>query len=88
MKLLILYKPISELATSAEAYAREFERETGKSIELMDIESQAGIALAVVHDILRQPVLLVLRDDHSLIESWPERNSWPTISELGAYIPR
>lgn len=86
MKVLILYKPVSELATSVEAYAREFERETSHKLELMDIESKEGIALAEVHDILRNPVLLAIRDDHSLIELWPERDSWPTISELSVYV--
>lgn len=88
MKVVILYKPISELATSVEAYAREFERQTGKSLELVDIESKEGIALAGVHDILRNPVLLALRDDHGLIEVWQDRDSWPTMSELSAYIKR
>lgn len=85
MKLIILYKPISELARSSESYAQEFERQTGKPITLIDSESKEGLELAGVHDILRQPVLLVLRDDHSLVEMWQERTSWPTLSELSAY---
>ncbi len=85
MKIVILYKPISELAYSSESYAREFERQTGSTITLVDSESKEGIELAGVHDIVRQPVLLVLREDHSLVEIWQERASWPTISELSAY---
>lgn len=85
MNVVILYKPISELASSVEAYAKEFERQTGSTITLMDIESKEGIALSGVHDILRQPVLLALREDHGLIEMWQERESWPTMSELSAY---
>lgn len=85
MKVVILYKPISELASSVEAYAREFERQTGRTLELIDFESKEGIALAGVHDILRQPTLLALREDHGLIEAWQDRDSWPTMSELSAY---
>lgn len=85
MKVVILYKPNSELASSVEAYAKEFERQTGRVITLMDFESKEGIALAGVHDILRQPVLLALRDDHGLIEAWPDRDSWPTAVELSTY---
>lgn len=88
MKVVILYKPVSEFATSVEAYAHEFERETSHKLELLDIESKEGIALATVHDILRDPVVLAIRDDQSLIELWPERDSWPTVSELSAYIQR
>jgi hypothetical protein len=88
MKVVILYKPISELASSVEAYAREFERETSHKLELIDVESKEGITLAEVHDVVRNPVMLALRDDHSLIEIWPERESWPTFSELSAYVEK
>ena len=86
MKVVILYKPISELASSVEAYAREFERETGRQLTLLNFESKEGIALAGVHDIVRQPVLLALRDSSELIEEWLDRDSWPTMSQLSAYI--
>lgn len=86
MKIMILYKPVSEFASSVEAYAREFERATNNKIELVDFESHEGIALAGVHDIVRQPVLLALRDSSELIEEWLDRDSWPTMSQLSAYI--
>ena len=88
MKVVILYKPVSEFATSVEAYAHEFERETSHKLELLDIESKEGIALATVHDILRDPVVLAIRDQQSLIALWPERDSWPSVSELIAFIQR
>jgi hypothetical protein len=86
MKIVILYKPVSELASSVESYAKEFERETGQSINLLNSESHEGIALAGVHDIVRQPVLLVLQDNSELVEVWQERDSWPTMSQLSAYL--
>ncbi len=85
MKVLILYKPISELASSVEAYAREFSRQTSKQLELVDIESVRGVTLAKLYDILQQPVIVAVQENGSLIDMWPERDSWPTVSELSAY---
>ena len=85
MKILILYKPVSELASSVEAYAREFSRQTSKQLELVDIESVRGVTLAKLYDILQQPVIVAVQDNGALVDMWLERDSWPTVSELSAY---
>lgn len=85
MKAVILYKPNTELETSVNEYVREFARETGRSIALVDNDSIQGIEIAGLYDIMRTPAILVFRDDGSLIESWIERDKWPTISELSYY---
>lgn len=85
MKILILYKPVSELASSVEAYSREFTRQTSKQIELIDIESVRGVTLANLYDILQQPVIVAVQDNGALVDMWLERDSWPTINELSAY---
>lgn len=85
MKVLIFYKPVSELASSVESYVREFERQTGRKLELIDIESKDGITKAGLYDIVQQPAIVALQDDGSLVNTWLERDKWPTISELSAY---
>lgn len=85
MKVVILYKPNSETARSVQEYVREFTRQTGRTIELIDAESVKGVELAKVHDIMQFPAILVFKDDGSYISSWVERESWPTVSELSYY---
>jgi len=85
MKAVILYKPNTELDTSVNQYVREFARETGRSIALVDSDSVQGIEIAKMYDILRTPAIVVFRDDGSLIQSWLERDKWPTVSELSFY---
>ena len=85
MKALILYKPNTELERSVNEYVREFGRETGRSIALVDNDSVQGIEIAKLYDIWQTPAILVFRDDGSLIQSWTERDKWPTISELSYY---
>lgn len=85
MKAVILYKPGSEHDTSVNEYVREFGRETGKTIALVDCDSSQGIEIAGMYDIMRYPAIVVFRDDGSYIESWLDKEKWPTASELSFY---
>lgn len=85
MKAVILYKPNTELDSSVQAYAREFARETGRTLSLIDSDSVQGVEIANLYDILQSPAIIVLRDDGSYVASWLERDKWPTISELSYY---
>lgn len=85
MKAVILYQPNTELESSVEEYVREFGRETGKSIALVDSDSTQGIDIAQLYDIMQFPAIVVFRDDGSFVDSWAERDKWPTVSELSYY---
>lgn len=85
MKTVILYRPNSEGETSVQAYVREFERETGHVIELIDSTSISGTQLAELYDVVQFPAIVTTREDGSFIERWQERDKWPTISELSFY---
>lgn len=85
MKAIILYQPNTELETSIQEYVREFAQETARTIELIDSNTPSGVEIAKSYDILQFPALVAVKDDGSYIESWAERDKWPTISELSYY---
>ena len=85
MKAVILYQPNTELETSVDEYIREFGRETGKTIALVDSDSVQGVEIAKLYDIMQFPAILVFKDDGSYVDSWVERDKWPTVSELSYY---
>ena len=85
MKAVILYRPNTETESSVHEYVREFARETGKAISLIDCDSLEGIEIIKLYEVMQFPAIIVFRDDGSFIESWIERDKWPTISELSFY---
>lgn len=85
MKAVILYRPGSEFETSVNEYVREFGRETGKAIALVDQDSSQGIEIANLYEVMQFPAIVAFRDDGSFAESWIERDKWPTISELSYF---
>jgi hypothetical protein len=85
MKLIILYQPNSELESSVTEYVRSFAQETGRTIDLIDSDSVEGVEAAKLYDILQFPAIVVFKDDGSIVQSWVERDKWPTASELSYY---
>ena len=85
MKAVILYRPNTELETSVNEYVREFHRQTNRDIELVDVDGVQGVETAKLYDIMQFPAILVFRNDGQFIQSWIDREKWPTISELSFY---
>jgi hypothetical protein len=84
MKVVILYRPNSEYARSVEEYVRELKLRTGKSVELVDVDSREGIQAAELYDSVQQPAVLALADDGHLLQSWIGEYL-PLINEVSAY---
>jgi 6-phosphogluconolactonase (cycloisomerase 2 family) len=86
MRLILLYRPKSEFAHSCEQYVKEFEHRTAKQIEIVDIDSQEGISLSKLYDVMDHPTFLATADDGRLMQTWPGKRA-PLINELSAYAP-
>lgn len=87
MKVAILYHPNSEHARRAEEYARDFELQHGKSIELLSLETKEGSDLSRLYDIIQYPALLVLREGGELIKEW-QGEQLPLMNEVSGYLER
>lgn len=85
MKVVILYQPNSETDTRVQTYARDFERQLGKKLELIDSNTAEAVEIAKIHDIMQFPAILVTEDDGSAVQMWTDIDSWPTFSELSYY---
>lgn len=85
MKAVILYRPNTESETGILEYIRNFEQQTSKQLELVDVDTPSGIELAGLYDIVRFPTIIAINDDGQFIQAWPERDEWPTVSELSFY---
>lgn len=85
MKVSILYHPESEFARAVEEYAHDFERQKGKAIELISLETKDGANLAALYDIVRYPALIVRRDNNDLVKHW-EGEPLPLMNEVAGYL--
>ena len=85
MKAYLLYRPDSEFARIVEEYARDFQHFKAKNIELVDLNTREGAAMATLYDIVQNPALIVIRDDGGLLKDW-QGTQLPLRDELAGYL--
>ncbi len=86
MKVLILYRPNSEHATTVESFVRDFEHQhdVGNKIELMSVNTREGAATASLYDVWQYPSIMVLGDDGRMLNMW-QGEQLPLMDEIAAY---
>ncbi len=86
MKVLIIYRPDSEHARKTEEYAREISMRHDRAIELVNLNTREGAAMATLYEIMQYPAILALADDGQLLKAW-QGPIFPLIDEVVYYAP-
>lgn len=85
MKVVILYRPASEHATSIEGFAEDFIRvHADRHLELVSVDTRDGASLATLYDVVSYPAVLALGDDGQLLQYW-QGDNLPLMNELAYY---
>lgn len=85
MKVIMLYRPNSEHAGTAEDYAEEYHRRhSDKQIELVSVDTLEGADKARLYGVTRYPAILALSDDGSFLQLWQD-DQLPLMSEVDFY---
>ena len=86
MKVLVLYRPNSEHGRLIEDFIRNFQSQNdARSLEVLNVDSRDGNAMASLYDIMSYPAILILQTDGYLEKSW-EGDSLPLVDEVVAYV--
>jgi len=85
MRVVVIYKDESDYARQVIDFLRDFERQTGHVLEVLNPETPAGIDFCRVYDVMEYPTMLALTDEGVLQNSWPGL-PLPTISEVSYYV--
>lgn len=84
MRVVMLYRAVSEHRRSVEEFMHEFERRSGKTIETLDPDSREGTTFARTYDIVEYPTMLALSDEGQVQALW-RGLPLPTLSEVSYY---
>lgn len=84
MKVVVLTKEGMDYSRDVSDFLSEFERRTGKELEVLDPETREGESFARVYDVVEYPAIVAIEEDGREIMSWrgPEL---PTINEVSYY---
>ncbi len=85
MKVFVVYKPVSEHARAVDDWLRDFTRQTGKSLEVINPETREGASFCRTYDIVEYPSFVAV-DDSSAMQTMWRGIILPTISEVSYYV--
>ncbi len=69
--MIVLYRPISEHASSTEQYIKEFHNlHPEVEIKTVDVDSEEGITAAGLYDIVEYPAIIAITDDGRMLDAW------------------
>ena len=71
MKVLVLYRPNSEHGRLVEEFIHDFQRRhAGEHLEVLNIDTRDGSAMASLYDVMQYPAILVIQNDGVIQRSW------------------
>lgn len=85
MKALAFYHLNSDSARSVEEFAHNLESRTGKTLELVSLETPEGDEKSQVYGIVDNPAILVTTDDGAMQKLW-QGSQLPLIDEVVSYL--
>ena len=84
MKTYMVYKDASDHARQVSDFMRDFERQTGKQLEVIDPETREGSGFCSTYDVVEYPTIIAV-DVNGVLQNMWRGTSFPTISELSYY---
>lgn len=84
MRIVVLYRTNSEQERSVIEFEREYNRRTNRVLQLLDINTRDGAAMASLYDIMQFPCVLALANDGQILQMW-QGEHMPLINEVTYY---
>jgi hypothetical protein len=84
MKTKVVYRDRTDYARTVEEFLHDFERQTGKTIEVVNPDTRDGAQFCRVYDIVEYPTIIATTDDGVLQNTW-RGLPLPTINEVSFY---
>ena len=85
MRVVVVYKENTDYARAVLDYLRDFERQTGHSLEALDPDTPEGVQFCGTYDILEYPTIIATTDDGVMQKTW-HGLPLPTIMEVSYYV--
>lgn len=85
MKTVVVYKEETDYARTITDYLRDFTRQTGRELEVINPDTLEGAAFCRTYDIVEYPSIVAISDEGVMQNLW-RGLPLPTISEVSYYV--
>jgi hypothetical protein len=80
---MLLYRPATDYARLAEEFAHDYQAQTGRDLEVVNLDTIEGARLAELYGIISYPAILVV-DQAGVMQNFWQGMPLPLISEVSA----
>ena len=84
MRIVVVYKDVSDYGREVREYVDDFERQTGLEIEQKNPDDGRNQFFLRAYDIVEYPTILAIADDGRLLQMW-HGQPLPLIDEVAYY---
>lgn len=84
MKTFVVYQTESDHARDVMTFLRDFTRQTGRTLDVVDPNTREGASTCRTYDIVEYPSVVAL-DDNGILQNVWRGLPLPTISEVSYY---
>lgn len=84
MRTVVVTKPAQDYSRSVDTFLDDFQRQTGKELEVLDPDTKEGDSFCRTYDIVEYPTIIALDDGGQMQNMWTGVNL-PTINEVSFY---
>ena len=84
MRVVVVFKDQTDYTRTVSDYLRDFEIQTGRSLETMNPDSSGGMLFCEAYGIIEYPTIIAISEDGSMQGFW-RGLPLPTISEVSYY---
>lgn len=84
MRTVVVYKEASDHGRAVREFLRDFEKQTGRTLEVIDPEDPTSEQFLRAYDIVEYPTVVALAADSTMQNMW-RGLPLPTISEVSYY---
>ena len=85
MRVVVVYADQTEYSRTVTEFLRDFEQQTGHTLETIDPNTREGTDFCSAYDIVEYPSIIALSDEGQLQNYW-KGLPLPTISEVSYYV--
>ena len=84
MRVVVITTEDTDYARTVDMFVYDFERQTGRTLEVLDPDSPDGDSFCRTYDIVEYPTIIALGNDGQMQNMW-SGVMLPTISEVSYY---
>jgi len=85
MKVMVLYQPNTEHERQVLTFSEDIRRSTGRSVDLISLDTKEGAEIAKLYDIFNSPSVIAVNDDGVLQQLWSDGNL-PLMNDVLYYL--